>query len=273
MQTTLTEEEARRYARTISLPEVGTEGQLKLKAASVLVIGAGGLGSPVAMYLAAAGIGRIGIVDPDTVNITNLQRQVIHDTKMVGRLKAESAREKMLRLNPHIEVDIYTEKFSSDNAEKIAGDYTVLVDGTDNFHTRYLINDLCVLTGKTYVYGAVYRFEGQVSVFGTKKGPCYRCLFPSPPPPDLIVNTSEAGIFNVLPGTVGTIEVSETLKLILGTGAPLIGKLLLYDALTMSVQIVDLDKDSHCPVCGAEPKITRLVDDNSFYNTPKNDQV
>ena len=257
MQPTLTEEETRRYARTIALPEVGPEGQRKLKAASVLVVGAGGLGSPVAMYLAAAGIGRIGIVDPETVDISNLQRQVIHDTAMIGRLKAESAREKMLRLNPHIHVDIYMESFNSDNAEKIAGDYTILVDGTDNFHTRYLINDLCVLAGKTYVYGAVYRFEGQVSVFDAEKGPCYRCLFPEPPPPDLIVNTSEAGIFNVLPGTVGTIEVSETLKLILGVGVPLIGKLLLYDALTMSFQIVGLDKDSHCPVCGAEPKITR----------------
>jgi len=271
MQPALTEEEIRRYARTIALPEVGPEGQRKLKAASVLVVGAGGLGSPVAMYLAAAGIGRIGIVDPETVDISNLQRQVIHDTAMIGRLKAESAREKMLRLNPNIHVDIYTESFNSDNAEKIAGDYTILVDGTDNFPTRYLINDLCVLAGKTYVYGAVYRFEGQVSVFDAEKGPCYRCLFPEPPPPDLIVNTSEAGIFNVLPGTVGTIEVSETLKLILGAGVPLIGKLLLYDALTMSFQIVGLGKDSHCPVCGAEPKITHLFDDNSLYSTPKND--
>jgi len=271
MQPTLTEEETRRYARTVALTEVGLEGQRKLKAASVLVVGAGGLGSPVAMYLAAAGIGHIGIVDPETVDISNLQRQVIHDTAMIGRLKAESAREKMLRLNPHIYVDIYTESFNFDNAEKIAGDYTILVDGTDNFHTRYLINDLCVLSGKTYVYGAVYRFEGQVSVFGAQKGPCYRCLFPEPPPPDLIVNTSEAGIFNVLPGTVGTIEVSETLKLILGAGVPLIGKLLLYDALTMSFQIVGLDKDSHCPVCGTEPKITSLVDNSSFYSTPKND--
>ena len=271
MQPALTEEEICRYTRTIALPEVGPEGQRKLKAASVLVVGAGGLGSPVAMYLAAAGIGRIGIVDPETVDISNLQRQVIHDTAMIGRLKAESAREKMLRLNPHIRVDIYTESFNPDNAEKIAGDYTILVDGTDNFHTRYLINDLCVLTGKTYVYGAVYRFEGQVSVFDAQKGPCYRCLFPEPSPPDLIVNTSDAGIFNVLPGTVGTIEVSETLKLILGAGVPLIGKLLLYDALTMSFQIVGLGKDSHCPVCGAEPKITRLVDDNSLYSTPKND--
>ena len=260
MQTTLTEEETRRYARTIALPGVGLEGQRKLKAASVLVIGAGGLGSPVAMYLAAAGIGRIGIVDPDMVDITNLQRQVIHDTTMIGRLKAESAREKMLRLNPHIEVDVYAESFSSDNAEKIAGDYTILVDGTDNFHTRYLINDFCVLTGKPYVYGAVYRFEGQVSVFGAQKGPCYRCLFPEPPPQDLIVNTSEAGIFNVLPGTVGTIEVAETLKLILGVGVPLVGKLLLYDAMTMSFQIVRLDKDPDCPVCGTEPKITSLAD-------------
>jgi len=260
MQPTLTGKEIRRYARTIALPEVGPEGQRKLKAASVLIVGAGGLGSPVAMYLAAAGIGRIGIVDPETVDISNLQRQVIHDTAMIGRFKAESAREKMLRLNPHIRVDIYTESFNPDNAEKIAGDYTILVDGTDNFPARYLVNDLCVLAGKTYVYGAVYRFEGQASVFDAKKGPCYRCLFPEPPPPDLIVNTSDAGIFNVLPGTVGMIEVSETLKLILGAGVPLIGKLLLYDALNMSFQTVQLQKDPDCAICGTEPKITCLVD-------------
>jgi len=260
MQPTLTEEEIRRYVRTIALPEVGPEGQHKLKAASVLVIGAGGLGSPVAMYLAAAGIGRIGIVDPDTVDISNLQRQVIHDTAMIGRFKAESAGEKMLRLNPHIRVDIHTESFNPDNAEKIAGDYAILIDGTDNFPARYLINDLCVLTGKTYVYGAVYRFEGQVSVFDAKKGPCYRCLFPEPPPPDLTVNNSATGIFNVLPGTVGTIEVSETLKLILGTGVSLIGKLLLYDALSMSFQTVQLQKNPDCAICGTEPEITRLAD-------------
>jgi len=260
MQPTLTEEEIRRYSRTITLPQVVPEGQRKLRAASVLVVGVGGLGSPIAMYLAAAGIGHIGIVDPEKVDITNLQRQVIHDSNMIGRLKVESARETMLRLNPHIYVDTYAEDFNSGNAEKIAGNYTVVVDGTDNFHTRYLINDLSVLSGKTYVYGSVYRFEGQVSVFDAQKGPCYRCLFPEPSPPDLIVNTSDAGVFSALPGTVGTIQASEALKLILGIGEPLIGKLLLYDALNMSFQIVRLDKNPDCAVCGTEPTITGLVD-------------
>ncbi|MBW2636511.1 MAG: molybdopterin-synthase adenylyltransferase MoeB [Deltaproteobacteria bacterium] len=260
MQPTLTEEELRRYSRTITLPKVGPEGQRKLKAASVLLVGVGGLGSPMAMYLAAAGVGRIGIVDPQKVDVTNLQRQVIHDTDMIGRLKVDSARETMLRLNPNIHVDTYVESFTPENAEKIAGDYEILVDGTDNFHTRYLINDLCVQRGKTYVYGSVYRFEGQVSVFDAQKGPCYRCLFPEPPPPDLIVKTSDTGVFSALPGTVGTIQASETLKLILGIGEPLIGKLLLYDALSMTFQIVRLVKKTDCAVCGTEPTITGSVD-------------
>jgi molybdopterin/thiamine biosynthesis adenylyltransferase len=260
MKPTLTEEELRRYSRTITLPEVGSEGQRTLKAASVLVVGAGGLGSPVAMYLAAAGVGRIGIIDPETVDIANLQRQVIHDTSMIARHKVDSARERMLRLNPHIHIEIHAEDFNAGNAKKIAGDYEIIVDGTDNFHTRYLINDLCLQTGKAYIYGSVYRFEGQVSVFDAQKGPCYRCLFPEPPPPDLIVNTADAGVFSALPGTVGTIQASETLKLILGIGEPLIGKLLLYDALNMSFQIVRLDKNPDCAACGTEPAISGSVD-------------
>lgn len=260
MEPRLTKEELRRYARTITLPEVGPEGQDKVKASSVLVVGAGGLGSPIAMYLAAAGVGHIGIVDPQKVDITNLQRQVIHDTEMIGRRKVDSARERMLRLNPNIHVETHAEDFNAGNAEKIAGDYEIIVDGTDNFHSRYLINDLCVQTGKVYIYGSVYRFEGQVSVFDAQKGPCYRCLFPEPPPPDLIVKTSDAGVFSALPGTVGTIQASEALKLILGIGEPLTGKLLLYDGLNMSFQIVRLDKNPDCEVCGKEPNITSLVD-------------
>ncbi len=257
MQPTLTEDEIRRYSRTITLPEVGPEGQRRLKAASVLLVGVGGLGSPVAMYLAAAGVGRIGIADPEQIDITNLQRQVIHDTDMIGRLKVDSAREKMLRLNPHIRVDTYAAEFNSENAEKIAGGYEILVDGTDNFPTRYLINDLCVQTGKAYIYGSVYRFEGQVSVFDARKGPCYRCLFSEPPPPDLIVSTADAGVFSALPGTVGTIEASQALTLILGIGEPLIGKLLLYDALKINFQTVLVDKNPDCAVCGKKAAIIR----------------
>lgn len=270
MHSKLTREERLRYARTVMLSEVGEEGQLRLKAASVLLVGVGGLGSPVAMYLAAAGVGRIGIVDGETVDMTDLQRQVIHDTEMLGRLKIESAREKMLRLNPHIRIDAHADVFHARNAEKIAGDYAILVDGTDNFPTRYLMNDLCVLTGKTYVYGAVYRFEGQVSVFDAQKGPCYRCLFPEPPPSDLVVAPSGAGVFSTLPGTVGTIQASEVLKVILGIGSPLIGKLLLYDALHARFQEVLLEKRSRCAVCGAEPEITCISDDGRYSHSVRN---
>jgi molybdopterin/thiamine biosynthesis adenylyltransferase len=243
----LTQDERLRYARTMILPEVGEGGQRRLKAASVLLVGVGGLGSSVAMHLTAAGVGRIGIVDPETVDISNLQRQIIHDTGMIGRLKVESAREKMLRLNPHVRVETRADLFGSRNADEISADYEILVDGTDNFRTRYLINDLCVRTGKTYVYGALYRFEGQVSVF-------YRCLFPEPPPTDFVVNSAETGIFSVLPGIVGTIQASEVLKLILGIGSPLSGRLLLYDAMHTSFQEVLLPKDPDCAICGAEPQ-------------------
>ncbi|MBA4397221.1 MAG: hypothetical protein C0394_07555 [Syntrophus sp. (in: bacteria)] len=250
----LTPDERLRYARTIILPEVGEEGQCLLKAASVLLVGAGGLGSSVAMHLAAAGVGRIGIVDPETVELSNLQRQIIHDTGMIGLLKADSAREKLFRLNPHVRVETRAEFFSSRNADDISADYEILVDGTDNFRTRYLINDLCVRTGKTYVYGALYRLEGQVSVFNARKGPCYRCLFPEPPPADLVVNSAESGIYSALPGIVGTIQAAEVLKLILGIGSPLIGRLLLCDALHMSFQEVRLPKAPDCAICGAEPQ-------------------
>jgi molybdopterin/thiamine biosynthesis adenylyltransferase len=250
----LTQDERLRYARTMILPEVGEQGQCRLKAASVLLVGAGGIGSSVAMHLAAAGVGRIGIVDPETVDISNLQRQIIHDTEMIGRIKVESAREKLFRLNPHIHVEAHADLFSSRNADELSAEYEILVDGTDNFCTRYLINDLCVRTGKTYVYGALYRFEGQVSVFDARKGPCYRCLFPEPPPTDLVVNSAETGIFSILPGIVGTIQASEVLKLILGIGSPLLGRLLLYDALHVSFQEVLLRKDPGCAICGAEPQ-------------------
>jgi molybdopterin/thiamine biosynthesis adenylyltransferase len=256
----LTQDERFRYARTLILPEVGETGQRRLKAASVLLIGVGGLGSAVALYLTAAGVGRIGIVDPESVDISNLQRQIIHNTGMIGRLKVESAREKMFRLNPHVRVETRADLFSPRNADEISADYEILVDGTDNFRTRYLINDLCVRTGKTYVYGAVYRFEGQVSVFDARKGPCYRCLFPEPPPTDLVVNSAETGIFSVLPGIVGTIQATEVLKLILGIGSPLLGRLLLYDALHMSFQEVLLPKNPDCAICGAGLQMTHLGD-------------
>jgi sulfur-carrier protein adenylyltransferase/sulfurtransferase len=247
----LAQDERFRYARSVILPEVGETGQRKLKAAAVLLVGVGGLGSAVAMYLAAAGVGRIGIVDPDAVDLSNLQRQVIHETGMIGRLKVESARERMLRINPHVRVETHADLFGPRNADEISADYEIVVDGTDNFPTRYLINDLCVRTGKPYVYGAVYRFEGQVSVFDARKGPCYGCLFPEPPPADRVVNPAEAGIFSVLPGIVGTMQASEVLKLILGIGAPLLGRLLLFDALHMHFQEVLLTKDTDCAVCGA----------------------
>ncbi|HEX7976866.1 MAG TPA: molybdopterin-synthase adenylyltransferase MoeB, partial [Anaerolineales bacterium] len=226
----LSQEEMIRYSRHLLIPEVGLTGQRKLKDASVLLVGTGGLGSPLGLYLAAAGIGHIGIVDYDVVDCSNLQRQVIHDTSRVGKLKVESARQRMLDLNPHIQVDAYNEVFSAENAEQIAGGYDILVDGTDNFPTRYLINDLCVLTGRPYVYGSIFRFEGQVSVFDARSGPCYRCLFPEPPPPGSVPTCAEGGVFGVLPGTVGTLQGTEVIKIILGIGESLIGRLLLYDA-------------------------------------------
>ncbi len=264
----LSQEEVLRYSRHLLIPEVGLEGQRKLKAASVLLVGTGGLGSPLGLYLAAAGVGRIGLVDYDVVDDSNLQRQVIHDTGQVGALKVESARGRMLDLNPHIQVDIYNEVFSSENAERIADGYDILVDGTDNFPTRYLINDLCVLTGRPYVYGSIFRFEGQVSVFDARKGPCYRCLFAEPPPPGTVPTCADGGVFGVLPGTVGTLQGTEVIKLILGIGDPLVGRLLLYDALDMSFHSVQLRKNPNCNICGTNPQITQLIDYEQFCGVP-----
>jgi adenylyltransferase/sulfurtransferase len=264
----LSHEEILRYSRHLLIPDVGLEGQRKLKAASVLIIGTGGLGSPVALYLAAAGIGHIGLVDYDVVDRTNLQRQVIHGTSTVGRLKVESARNRMLDLNPDIQVEVYNQAFTSENAMEIAAPYDLIVDGSDNFPTRYLSNDLCVLTGKPNVYGSIYRFEGQVSVFDARVGPCYRCLFPDPPPPGLVPSCAESGVLGILPGTIGTLQATETLKLILGIGEPLIGRLLLYNAQDMSFEFVKLHKNPKCKVCGENPSVTELIDYDLFCGVP-----
>ncbi|MEJ2597696.1 MAG: molybdopterin-synthase adenylyltransferase MoeB [Anaerolineales bacterium] len=267
----LSHSEILRYSRHLLIPEVGLEGQRKLKAASVLVIGTGGLGSPVALYLAAAGVGHIGLVDYDVVDFSNLQRQVIHGTSSLDELKVESARKRMLDINPDIQVDVYNEPFTSENAMQIAQDYEVLIDGTDNFPTRYLVNDLCVLTGKANVYGSIFRFDGQVSVFDARYGPCYRCLFPEPPPPGLVPSCAEGGVLGVLPGTIGTLQATEALKIILGIGDPLIGKLMLYNALDMSFDFVKLRKNPNCKVCGSNPEVTELIDYEAFCGVPGHD--
>ncbi len=268
----LSHEEILRYSRHLLMPEVGLEGQKKLKAASVLVIGTGGLGSPVAMYLAAAGVGRIGLVDYDVVDFTNLQRQIIHGTSRLGDRKVLSARDRLLDINPDIQVDIYDEPFTSANAFRIAEPYDLIIDGTDNFPTRYLVNDVCVLTGKPNVYGSIFRFEGQVSVFWAEEGPCYRCLFPEPPPPGLVPSCAEGGVFGVLPGTIGTLQATEAIKLILGIGRPLIGELLLYDALSMTFERVRLKKNPRCRICSESPEITELIDYEAFCGVPGHDR-
>ncbi|MGB2955394.1 MAG: molybdopterin-synthase adenylyltransferase MoeB [Anaerolineales bacterium] len=267
----LSHKEIHRYSRHLLIPDVGLEGQQKLKAASVLIIGTGGLGSPVALYLAAAGVGRIGLVDYDLVAFSNLQRQIIHGESRLGDLKVESARDRMLDLNSEIQVDIYNEFITSENAFEIAEPYDLIIDGTDNFPTRYLVNDLCVLTGKPNVYGSIFRFDGQASVFFAEQGPCYRCLFPEPPPPGLVPSCAEGGVLGVLPGTIGSIQAAETLKLILGIGEPLIGRLLLYDALDMSFQTVKLKKNPGCRICGENPEITELIDYEAFCGMPAHD--
>jgi adenylyltransferase/sulfurtransferase len=264
----LSRDEILRYSRHLLIPEVGLEGQKKLLASSVLVIGTGGLGSPVALYLAAAGIGRIGLVDFDVVDSSNLQRQIIHGTGTVGTLKVESARARLRDLNPDIHVDIYNEPFTSENAMRIARDYDLLIDGTDNFPTRYLVNDLCVLTGKPDVFGSIYRFDGQASVFYAKEGPCYRCLFSEPPPPGLVPSCAEGGVLGVLPGTIGTIQATEAIKLLLGIGSSLVGRLLLYNALDMSFETIKLKKNPNCKVCGAHPEVTGLIDYDAFCGVP-----
>jgi len=264
----LSHEEILRYSRHLLIPDVGLTGQQKLKAASVLLVGTGGLGSPIALYLAAAGVGRIGLVDYDVVDFSNLQRQIIHGESRLGDLKVESARDRMLDLNPEIQVDIFNELITSDNALEIAEPYDIIIDGTDNFPTRYLINDLCVLTGKPNVYGSIFRFDGQASVFYAKEGPCYRCLFPEPPPPGLVPSCAEGGVLGVLPGTIGSIQATEALKLILGIGETLIGRLLLYDALDLSFQTVKLTKNPNCKVCGENPEIRELIDYEDFCGVP-----
>ena len=272
MSVKLSQDEVLRYSRHLMIPDVGLEGQCKLKAASVLVVGTGGLGSPVLLYLAAAGVGRIGVVDYDVVDVSNLQRQVIHSTQAVGQLKVESARQRMLDLNPLIQVDVYNELFTSANAMQIVQKYDVVVDATDNFPTRYLVNDVCVLAGKPDVYGSIFRFEGQVSVFDALNGPCYRCLFPEPPPPGLVPTCAEGGVFGVLPGTIGSIQATEVIKLITGAGTPLMGKLILYDALDVSFQTIKLRKNPHCKICGPEPEVTHLIDYEEFCGLPAHDQ-
>ena len=268
---TLSHEEVQRYSRHLIMPEVGMAGQKKLKAASILLIGAGGLGSPLAMYLAAAGVGRIGLVDYDVVDYTNLQRQIIHGSKDVGRPKLESAKETMLDINPHIQVDTYELPLTSANALELFEPYDIIIDGTDNFPTRYLTNDACVLLGKPNVYGSIFRFEGQASVFYAEEGPCYRCLFPEPPPPGLVPSCAEGGVLGILPGTIGAIQATEAIKLILGIGEPLIGRLLLYDALNMEFDQVRLRKNPNCPICGENRTITELIDYEQFCGMPAHD--
>ncbi|MCY3985732.1 MAG: molybdopterin-synthase adenylyltransferase MoeB [Candidatus Dadabacteria bacterium] len=260
----LSNQEITRYSRHLIMPEVGIEGQNKLKNSRVLCIGAGGLGSPLALYLAAAGVGTLGILDFDVVDFSNLQRQVIHSEKTVGTPKVESARDRLLELNSDTNIVTYNEMLSSDNAMEIMKDYDVVVDGTDNFATRYLTNDACVFLGIPNVYGSIFRFEGQVSVFDAKRGPCYRCLYPEPPPPGLVPSCAEGGVLGILPGVVGTIQASEVVKLIIGEGTPLIGRLLFIDVLNMEPKILKLRKDPDCPVCGDNPTITELIDYQEF---------
>ncbi|MCC9600514.1 molybdopterin-synthase adenylyltransferase MoeB [Stieleria sp. JC731] len=267
---TLSREELVRYARHAVLPEVGTLGQEKLKASSVLVIGTGGLGSPVCLYLAAAGVGRIGVVDFDHVDESNLQRQVIHHTSDIGRPKVDSAKERIAAINPFVDVQTFNERISSQNGFALVEGYDLVIDGTDNFATRYLVNDLCVLAGKPNCYGSIFRFEGQSSVLCHSDGPCYRCLYPQPPDPGLIPNCAEGGVLGVLPGMVGTIQANEAIKLLLGIGEPLIGRMLLIDALDMQFRQLTINRDPHCPVCGPNPTITSLIDYDQFCtNSPQ----
>jgi adenylyltransferase/sulfurtransferase len=260
----LSNDEILRYSRHLIMPEVGMEGQQKLKAARVLCIGAGGLGSPLALYLTAAGVGTLGMVDFDVVDYTNLQRQIIHSTADVGRKKLDSAGEKLKAINPFLNLRTFETKLTSDNALELFREFDIVADGTDNFPTRYLVNDACVLTGKPNVYGSIFRFEGQASVFATEQGPCYRCLYPEPPPPGLVPSCAEGGVLGILPGLVGVIQATETIKLILGQGQPLIGRLLLVDALGMNFRELKLRKNPDCPVCGTHPTVTKLIDYNEF---------
>lgn len=260
----LTKKELLRYSRHLVIPEVGIEGQERLKSSSVLLVGVGGLGSPVAYYLAAAGVGRLGLVDHDVVDRTNLQRQILHFDTDVGKAKLQSAKQKLLSLNPDVEIELHETKLTSDNALSIFETYDVVVDGTDNFPTRYLVNDACVLMGKPNVYGSIFRFEGQVSVFFAKEGACYRCLYPEPPPPGFVPNCADAGVLGVLPGVIGSLQATEVLKLLLGIGEPLIGTLLSFDALRMKFCTYRVAKDPECPICSKNPTIKQLIDYEDF---------
>lgn len=259
-----TDEQIERYSRHIILPEVGGEGQSRLLESKVLLVGAGGLGSPAAFYLAAAGIGNMGIIDFDTVDLSNLQRQIIHNTERIGMLKTESAKKTIGLLNPDVKVTVFNEKLTSENILRLFEDYDYILDGTDNFATRYLINDACVMMGKTNIHGSIFRFEGQVTIFKAVDGPCYRCLYPEPPPPGMVPNCQEGGVLGVLAGVIGNLQVVETLKLILGTGETLVGSLLIYDALKTEFRKLKLKKDPQCPVCGDKPTITELIDYEEF---------
>ncbi|HSG98917.1 MAG TPA: ubiquitin-like small modifier protein 1 [candidate division Zixibacteria bacterium] len=261
---TFEREELLRYSRHFNLPEIGVDGQRKLKSASVLIVGVGGLGSPISLYLAAAGIGRIGLVDFDRVDLSNLQRQVLYTTEDVGRSKLETARDRLRAGNPHVTIDLHPELFTSENALRLVQGYDLIIDGTDNFPTRYLVNDVSVLSNTPNVYGSIFQFEGQLSVFGAAGGPCYRCLYPDPPPPGLVPSCAEGGVLGVLPGIVGALQAAEAIKLITGVGEPLIGRLLLFDALTMSFSEVRARRNPLCPACGAEPSITELIDYEQF---------
>jgi molybdopterin/thiamine biosynthesis adenylyltransferase/rhodanese-related sulfurtransferase len=263
----LTREELHRYSRHLILPDVALDGQMRIKAARVLLVGAGGLGSPAALYLAAAGVGTLGLVDFDVVDVTNLQRQVLHGTSAVGQSKLESARDRIGDLNPNVEVEMHETRLTSANALEIMREYDVIVDGTDNFATRYLTNDACVLLGKPNVYGSIFRFEGQASIFAMPDGPCYRCLFPNPPPPGLVPSCAEGGVLGVLPGIVGTIQATEALKLILGIGDTLVGRLLLIDAMGMRFHTVRVPRDPNCPACGTR-EIQELIDYDEYCGTP-----
>jgi molybdopterin/thiamine biosynthesis adenylyltransferase/rhodanese-related sulfurtransferase len=272
-ETTLSKDEILRYSRHLIMPEVGMEGQLKLKQASVLLVGTGGLGAPLALYLTAAGIGRIGLVDFDVVDYTNLQRQVIHGTKDVGRPKIDSAIESMRDINPFVQLDRHEVALTSENAFEILKDYDYVVDGTDNFPTRYLVNDACVLLKKPNVYGSIFRFEGQATIFAYPGGPCYRCLYPEPPPPGLVPSCAEGGVLGILPGIIGLVQATETVKLILGVGQPLVGRLMLYDALGMKFRELKLRRDPDCPVCGDHPTVTKLIDYQQFCGIPQHQEA
>ncbi|MGZ4808318.1 MAG: molybdopterin-synthase adenylyltransferase MoeB [Thermoanaerobaculia bacterium] len=269
----LTSSDKSRYSRQITLPEIGEQGQEALSKASVLIVGAGGLGSPAALYLAAAGVGTIGLVDFDAVDITNLHRQILYDTDDVGSRKVDAARNRLAGLNPTIRIVTHDAALTSENALDVLRDYQIIVDGTDNFPTRYLVNDACVLLGKVNVYGSIFRFDGQVSVFDARSGPCYRCLYPEPPPPNLIPSCAEGGVLGVLPGVIGTLQAIEAIKLITGVGEPLIGRLLLFDALQTSFRTLRLKKDPNCSICGAHPTIRQLIDYEGFCNPRHSSEI